>query len=382
LDKKRNPATVVGLSLGIGEFKFMYHGEEIIAIHTEVGLPVSSFHGDPVTRRDLTITVASESALKSKGRGLETLQRFVADVYLGSISKAKKGTFKIYRWNAECEYWSVEKTVTARPLESVIMDPTSKKKLLTDMDDFLGKEAKDFYLKHGIPYRRSYLLHGKPGSGKTSLIQALAGHYGRSVCFLQPTNPKITDDNFKQAMNELPEKSIVVLEDIDTLFQKDRSKGGGDSSLTFSGLLNALDGVGSADGRLVFMTTNFRNRLDSALIRPGRVDLHVNFPWATKYQMEEYFRQYYPNGSGDDDSAAEFATRLMADLEKECIDGIATASLQHFFVTHRKLNPNEALASVGDICEEVKLRLYEEAHVQQIENSEADTIQDEKKSEE
>ena len=53
--------------------------------------------------------------------------------------------------------------------------------LLEDLQLFLGKDAHKFYRKHGVPYRRSYLFYGVPGTGKTSLIQALAGKLGRSI---------------------------------------------------------------------------------------------------------------------------------------------------------------------------------------------------------
>ena len=122
--------------------------------------------------------------------------------------------------------------------------------------------------------RRSYLFYGLPGSGKTSLIQALAGHYDRSVCYVQPTHPDMTDDSLRAAVNNAPANSIIVFEDIDALFGKQREAKIASSPLTFSGLLNSLDGIGHPRGQLFILTTNFRDQLDQALIRNGRVDLH------------------------------------------------------------------------------------------------------------
>merc|ERR1712113_706228 len=150
------------------------------------------------------------------------------------------------------------------------------------------------YFKHGIPYKRSYLFHGVPGSGKSSLIQALAAKYERNLAFLQPTHPKMTDEAFKTCIQSAPANSLIVLEDIDALFNKDRSKKVHSCPLTFSGLLNGLDGVGNPDGQIFIMTTNFVDRLDSALIRSGRVDLHIEFPLATNEQLRKMFLLFYP----------------------------------------------------------------------------------------
>jgi len=76
-------------------------------------------------------------------------------------------------------------------------------------------------------------------------------------------------------VQELPEDTIVVIEDIDALFGKDRASKNAKSPLSFSGLLNALDGVGAASGQIYILTTNLREQLDSALIRKGRVDFQV-----------------------------------------------------------------------------------------------------------
>merc|ERR1712154_686549 len=91
-----------------------------------------------------------------------------------------------------------------------------------------------------------------------------------------------------------PANSLIVLEDIDALFNKDRSKKVHSCPLTFSGLLNGLDGVGNPDGQIFIMTTNYVDRLDSALIRSGRVDLHIEFPLATDEQLAKMFLLFYP----------------------------------------------------------------------------------------
>merc|ERR1719382_2259988 len=126
------------------------------------------------------------------------------------------------------------------------------------------------------------------------MIQALAGRFGRNLCYLSPTHPELTDDSLKSAIERVPDNAIVVLEDVDALFGKCREKKIQQSPLTFSGLLNALYGVGNHNGLVFVLTTNFKEQLDRALIRDGRVDLHVRFDYCTPDQMEKLFDNFYP----------------------------------------------------------------------------------------
>ena len=182
----------------------------------------------------------------------------------------------------------------ARPLSSVVLPAAAKASVTNDVTEFLSEDTWDFYRAHGIPYKRSYLFYGVPGSGKTSLIQAIAGTHGLNICYLSPTDPEMTDDGFKKAVTTAPDRSMLILEDVDALFDANRENKIKKSSLTFSGLLNALDGVGQPSQQIFVLTTNHRERLDPALIRNGRVDLHIEFKHATRDQMAAMFDSYYP----------------------------------------------------------------------------------------
>ena len=71
-----------------------------------------------------------------------------------------------------------------------------KRPLLDDLEWFLKDETRTFYAKHGIPYHRCYLLHGEPGTGKTSFMNSVAGHIQRNLCFIQ-MDKHMTDDTFR-----------------------------------------------------------------------------------------------------------------------------------------------------------------------------------------
>merc|ERR1712156_675063 len=174
--------------------------------------------------------------------------------------------------------------------------------------------TRNWYNKHGIPYKRSYIFYGPPGTGKTSFIQALAGAYGRNVCFLQPNDPKFTDDAFKTCLQRAPQNSIIVLEDIDALFN-DRNSMNKSCPLTFTGLLNGLDGIGNALGQLFVLSTNHLDRLDPALIRSGRVDRKFEF-YCTDEALALMFKRFYPVTKVADQFAA--AIRANRPSSKTC----------------------------------------------------------------
>lgn len=330
----------IGLEIGTGCFAFTGSaGQTYFALYQSTGKPVGTSYS-PAVYKDLVIFTKDP---------IEQLAKFLSDLVEAS-EDTSEGEFTVFTWNICNEYWASETKVRARPMASVVLPHAVKNKLVVDMEKFLSPRTQDFYVRNGIPYRRSYLFHGIPGTGKTSLVQALAGHFGRSVCFLMPTHPKMTDDSLRAAMNSLPADAIIVFEDIDSLFAKDRSNKVSNSSITFSGLLNALDGIGNPNGQIYVLTTNLRDQLDPALIRNGRVDLHIEFTYANAEQMQLMWRNFYPD-SGH--LAEQFSVAVTGLLQQHGMN-VTTSGLQHFFVLQMDCSAEEALANVGMIVEEIK----------------------------
>jgi chaperone BCS1 len=232
--------------------------------------------------------------------------------------------------------WSLGTRVRPRPWGSVLLDGNQAEELLADMREFLAGYA--WYQQTGVPFRRGYLLYGPPGNGKTSVVKALAGELGLSIYLLVLSDPEMTDNRINDLLSRVPDRTILLLEDIDCAFTRRRRASGRDAGLTFAGLLNSLDGVASPEGRIVVMTTNHLDRLDPALIRPGRADVKLAFGNATADQARRLFERFCPAHT---DLAGQFSDRV-----GEC--GYSMATLQAYLMLHRR-KPERALQRLEEL---------------------------------
>ena len=164
-------------------------------------------------------------------------------------------------------------------------------------------------------------VSGAPGTGKTSLTSALAGVFGLDIYVLSLLDPAMNESQLMRLMSDVPSRCIVLLEDVDAAGLGKRNdvsgsnlrnkgqqtqstpttvaeliNGGPDnkatqttSGISLSGLLNAIDGVASHEGRILVMTTNAPDSLDSALVRPGRVDMQIHFDLPSRVEIQELF---------------------------------------------------------------------------------------------
>lgn len=188
-----------------------------------------------------------------------------------------------------------------RDLSSVHLTPGMKERVVADIERFLTDYA--VYSRRGQPWRRGYLFHGPPGCGKTSLIFALASHFDLPL-FPVHLSSIWNDGALIRAMAEAPPGAIILIEDIDAAFNADRTSRNEKSDLTFAGLLNALDGVASQEGRILVMTTNHLDRLDPALIREGRIDVREEIGPLCMESAKSLFLAFFPD---DATWAASFA---------------------------------------------------------------------------
>lgn len=205
-----------------------------------------------------------------------------------------------------------------------MLDEDISAKLKEDIQEF--RSSGEWYLNKGVPYRRGYLMYGPPGTGKTSFVQAIAGDLGLNLCYLNLSSSQIDDNKLNKIMSEAPENSILLLEDVDSMFVQ-RDEGIQRNSITFSGFLNALDGVRSQEGQILFMSTNHKERLDPALLRPGRADVHVKLDYASEKQIVGLFKRFFPEAS--EERAREFSDQIP-------VHKLSMAKLQGHFLKYRE----------------------------------------------
>lgn len=352
----------VSLRIGYGQYRFKsYDGETLHAVYQHIGKPVGNGCG---------VELMSNLVIFTE-KNVDIISKFLTTM-VDRSELPVEGKFTCFKWNIQNQYWQEEVRIDTRSIESVVLPKLTKDKLIHDVEKFLSKKTSNFYHRNGIPYRRSYLFYGIPGSGKTSLVQALASYFERNLCYLIPTHPEITDDSLREAMNQLPLNSIVIFEDIDALFSHRQKNETNKSSLTFSGLLNALDGIGSPAGQIFILTTNLRDHLDDALIRNGRVDLHIEFTYATVEQMEQMWKNFYPDAPHE--LASKFSSSVEKSLRKNKLQ-VSTAGLQHFFITQMDHTAEEALQHIHIIIQEIKLnhtrRMLDDLRVKDAEKQQA-----------
>lgn len=202
---------------------------------------------------------------------------------LEDVLKGSQDTLEVYVYNARDELWRLSSRNAIRDISTLDL-PTvpedQKQRIVNDVLDFYA--SKEWYLQRGVPYRRGILLEGPPGTGKTSLVLAIAGMLRRPLCVLNLGSLK-NDEDLINAVTRILPGAILLIEDIDASTASNprftnRVKVEGEhdeekSGLTLSGLLNAIDGAFAREGRLLFMTTNHPDKVDPALIRKGRADL-------------------------------------------------------------------------------------------------------------
>ena len=213
---------------------------------------------------------------------------------------------------------------------------TDKEILLKKLRYFLNNER--LYQDRGIPYNVGFLLHGEPGCGKTSCIKAISNLTKRHVVEVNLRKIKTCGD-FEKIFTEndmngkyIPHnKKIIVLEDIDCMINivksrkkaddsqassefdeigkadsecmklmmlhekimKDEEKYKPNDNLTLACILNTIDGVLENYGRILIITTNFIDKLDEALIRPGRIDMKINFTKCTNQMCRQIIEHFY-----------------------------------------------------------------------------------------
>lgn len=208
-----------------------------------------------------------------KSKSIQEQDRKVKIYSLGNLSGEYEGV------------WGSVNLEHPSTFDTLAMDPEVKKNLLDDLDRFVKR--RDFYKRVGKAWKRGYLLYGPPGTGKSSLIAAMANYLKFDIYDLELSSLQ-RNSELRNLLVSTKNRSILVIEDIDcTIDLENREAGGHDvhdhMQITLSGLLNFIDGLWSScgDERIIIFTTNYKDKLDPALLRPGRMDMHIHMSYCT-----------------------------------------------------------------------------------------------------
>jgi chaperone BCS1 len=241
---------------------------------------ITSYGSDGIER--------TESCIDIRCIGISTnpIKLLLTDVKAWTVRK--EGSKTIIRVPAE-ERWNGWMRSSERPsrnLDTVILDPEQKSRILQDMNEYLHPLSSKWYASRGIPYRRGYLFSGPPGTGKTSLSFSLAGIFGLDIHIINLMDSSMTETMLSRLFNNLPKRCIVLFEDIDAAGIKKRevesdsdshSETGSESESDDEDVVKKKDHRSKSRGRSVVkeqVTVNGCKR--SSIPADGVVETHVN----------------------------------------------------------------------------------------------------------
>jgi len=276
-------------------------------------------HADRVyTRKNRTIALSVRMRESDERDVLRMFVEMCQKKHAAHVA-ARSREPEVHRSTPDGRWEKTGSEIYRRP-ETVVLRGGVRESVFGDLDAFMVSE--DWYRSRDVPYARRFLFFGRPGTGKTSLVKAIATKYGRSLHFLMLSQVK-SDDDLVRLFERVEFKStVVVIEDIDCASSIVRARqpepAGGDGAekegpdeeekkLTLSGLLNVIDGAMlNTHGQILIMTTNHADRLDEALVRAGRCDRKIEFDFCDAAQARNMFRNFFgPEAAQDPPMATE-----------------------------------------------------------------------------
>lgn len=275
------------------DFIFEYNSESLKFNRTRFGKPIFiNSRCEAGQYEELTIEFHSECNLNK-----EEKIKFMKEFFIKSKEsydenkKCKDVKDKMTLWSYSDGFWEDLKRINKRSFKTVILDENIKSEIKLSIDRYNDKDHKEKLKSFGINHKMNLILSGLPGTGKSSLMFAIASMLNKDIATIDFNNKELSDHGFIKAIKRLPRDCIIALEDIDALYyNRDKSR---DNIVSFSCILNFLDGLFSKEDLVTIITTNHLEKLDKAIIRPMRIDKIIKFTHCSKYQFNTIFEKFF-----------------------------------------------------------------------------------------
>lgn len=283
---------------------------------------------------------------------------------LRSQSGSKLSTFIL-----DGDQWIRQYHNSTKSFQNLYIDTVIKRQIQLDLNMFLSSESR--YRQLGVPYKRGYLFYGPPGTGKSSTYYAMADLAKYNIYKLT-IDASSSIKSVKHAITMIPPKSILVIDDVDRIpfttegltknlkSSSDSIQSEGSAQFNLQNLLAILDGYEYLDSCLVVMTSNYKEKLDPALIRSGRIDLKVEISYPNGATVNAMFQELYPDAVELNWSTSCHIT--MADLIQHVVLPNSTfaeaqKSLQQLIESSPTSSPSSQLqlAQSGELIELIEL---------------------------
>lgn len=326
--------------------------------------PSFSWRPLPDEKRCFTLRIRKEDKLLILPRYLNHIMEVAADIHRRNQERL---LYTNSRSILDTRGYPWESVPFKHPstFETLAMDPTRKNHIMDDLRSFAGGQS--FYQKTGRAWKRGYLLYGPPGTGKSSMIAAMANFLQYDIYDIELTEV-YTNSELRKLLMKTTSKSIIVIEDIDCsvsltnrgsspmAMPDDPSSSAASSavaaakSFTLSGLLNFTDGLWSCCGseRIFVFTTNHIEKLDSALLRSGRMDMHINMGYCSFPALKILMRNYL--GMNDDELAEGNENDCLLRELEAAIDKaeITPADVSEVLIKNKRYEKRKAMEELLD----------------------------------
>ena len=275
------------------DFNFFYDDKEFNIIRSRIGDPMFiQSRGEAGNYEEITLEIMSDISDDDK---ISLMKKFIKDSIekYKDNKKLKNTNDKIFLWSYSEGYWDNIKKIRKRKLDTVILDKDIKSEVQKCLDNYDNDDLKKRLNDLGINHKMNLVLSGPPGSGKSSLMYSIASTLDKDIATIDFNNKALSDHAFICATNTIPKDSIFCLEDVDALYIEREKKE--ENRVSFSCILNFLDGMYSKEDLISIITTNHIERLDKAIIRPMRIDNIIKFTYCSKYQYQVIFKLIFPD---------------------------------------------------------------------------------------